>query len=80
MAINGSKIFRVCDWVVDNWLTIGWQYRLTIGCKMGCKIGFKISCKIGCKKIYWRIFKKKNILTNFQKNILTKKAGSSLAG
>ena len=25
MAIVGSKIFGVCGWVVDNWLTIGWD-------------------------------------------------------
>ena len=25
LAIVGSKIFGVCGWVVDNWLTIGWD-------------------------------------------------------
>ena len=59
LAIVGSKIFGVCGWVVNNWLTIG------------CKIGFKIDCKIGCKKIYWQVFKKK-ILTNFKKKYIDK--------
>ena len=41
LAIVGSKIFGVCGWVDDNWLTIGFK----IGCKIGIKFGFKFPKK-----------------------------------
>ena len=54
MAIVGSKIFRVCGWVVDNWLTIGWQLVAKLVSKLASKLVAKLIAKL-VAKIYWQI-------------------------